>query len=124
VIECGVPADRSRLALLAVAVAVATWGCSNVLIKGIAVPGLVASFYRLWFSVPLLCALPVFHSASRARLDRDWLRAALIGGSLFAIHQVLFFSALKRTTVANVALIGSLQPPLVLFAAGRWFDEA
>ena len=118
------PADRSRLALLAVAVAVLTWGCSNVLIKGIAVPGLVASFYRLWFSVPLLWAIPLVHRASRARLDRDWLRAALIGGSLFAIHQVLFFSALKRTTVANVALIGSLQPPLVVFAARRWFDEA
>ena len=66
------PADRSRLALLAVAVAVVTWGCSNVMIKGIAVPGLVASFYRLWFSVPLLWAIPLCHpriaGAARSRL--------------------------------------------------------
>ena len=117
------PADRSRLALLAVAVAVLTWGCSNVLIKAVAVPGLVASFYRLWFSVPLLWAIPAFHRPARARLDRDWMRASLIGGTLFALHQVLFFTALKSTTVANVALIGSLQPPLVLFVARRWFGE-
>ncbi len=115
--------DRSQLALLAVAVAVVTWGCSNVMIKGIAVPGLVASFYRLWFSVALLWTIPLVHPPIRARLDRDWLRAVAIGGSLFAVHQVLFFSALKQTTVANVALIGSLQPPLVLFAARRWFGE-
>ena len=57
------------------------------------------------------------------RLDRNWLRAAAIGGTLFAVHQVFFFSALKETTVANVALIGSLQPPLVLFVARRWFGE-
>jgi len=115
--------DRGQLALLAVAVAVLTWGCSNVVIKGIAVPGLVASFYRLWFSLPLLWAIPLVHAPSRARLDRDWLRAAAIGGTLFAVHQVFFFSALKQTTVANVALIGSLQPPLVLFVARRWFGE-
>lgn len=116
-------ADRSRRALIAVAVAVVIWGCSNVLIKGIAVPGLVASFYRLWFSVPLLWAIPLLHPASRARLDRHWLRASLIGGALFAVHQIFFFSALKNTTVANVALIGSLQPPLVLIVARRWFGE-
>lgn len=116
--------DRSRLALLAVAVAVVTWGCSNVMIKAVPVPGLVASFYRLWFSVPLLWTVPLLHAPSRRRLDRDWLRASLIGGALFAMHQVLFFTALKTTTVANVALIGSLQPPLVLFVAPRWFGEA
>jgi drug/metabolite transporter (DMT)-like permease len=94
------------------------------MIKAVPVPGLVASFYRLWFSVPLLWAIPLLHARSRAKLDRNWLRASLIGGSLFAVHQVFFFSALKSTTVANVALIGALQPPLVLFAARRWFDEA
>lgn len=116
--------DRSRLALLAVAVAVVTWGCSNVMIKAVPVPGLVASFYRLWFSVPLLWAIPLLHQPSRARLNGDWLRASLIGGALFSVHQVLFFTALKTTTVANVALIGSLQPPLVLLVAPRWFGEA
>ena len=117
------PANWPLLCAVAVAVRL-TWGCSNVMIKGIAVPGLVASFYRLWFSVPLLWAIPLVHAPVAARGSTgNWLRAAAIGGTLFALHQVLFFSALKQTTVANVALIGSLQPPLVLFVARRWFGE-
>jgi drug/metabolite transporter (DMT)-like permease len=119
------PSDsRQRLALLAVAVVVVIWGCSNVMIKAVSVTGLVASFYRLWFSIPLLWAIAAARPQTRARLDRAWLRAAVVGGALFALHQVLFFTALKHTTVANVTLIGALQPPLVLLAARRWFGEA
>lgn len=116
--------DRSRLAFLAIAVAVVTWGCSNVLIKAVPVGGLVASFYRLWLAVPLLWLVPLLHPPSRIRFDRGWLSASLIGGSLFALHQIFFFSALKATTVANVALIGALQPPLVLLVARQWFGES
>jgi len=112
------------LALGAVATAVLTWGCSNVLIKLVSTTGLVASFYRLWFAIPLLWALPLAAPSLRQRLTRDWLGASLVGGGLFAVHQVMFFTSLKLTTVANVALIGALQPPLVLAVAGPLFGEA
>lgn len=117
------PADRSRLAFVAIAVAVATWGCSNVMIKAVPVSGPVASFYRLWLALPLLWLVPLLHAPARARFDRNLLRASLIGGSLFALHQIFFFNALKTTTVSNVALIGALQPPLVLLVARQWFGE-
>lgn len=115
--------DQRRLALLAVTVAVLTWGCSNVMIKAVSVTGLVASFYRLWFSLPILWLIPLISPRARQGLDRDWLAASVIGGGLFALHQVFFFSALKLTTVASVSLIGALQPPLVLLVASRWFGE-
>jgi drug/metabolite transporter (DMT)-like permease len=111
------------LAIGAVAAAVLTWGCSNVLIKMVSTTGLVASFYRLWFAIPLLWALPAAAPSLRRRLTRDWLTASLVGGGLFALHQVMFFTSLKLTTVANVALIGALQPPLVLLVAGPLFGE-
>jgi drug/metabolite transporter (DMT)-like permease len=111
------------LALWAVGVAVLTWGFSNVMIKLVSTTGLVASFYRLWFAIPVLWALPALMPSMRRRFDREWLRASLVGGGLFAVHQVLFFSSLKLTTVANVALIGALQPPLVLVVAGWMFGE-
>lgn len=120
------PGDRYELralALWAVGAAVLTWGCSNVMIKLVSTTGLVASFYRLWFAIPLLWALPAVIPSMRRRLTRQWLSASLIGGSLFAVHQVLFFTSLKLTTVADVALIGALQPPLVLIIAGRMFGE-
>jgi drug/metabolite transporter (DMT)-like permease len=115
--------EPRRLALYAVAAAVVTWGCSNVMIKLVSTSGLVASFYRLWFAIPLLWLLPAGMPSMRRRLTRDWLVASLIGGGLFAVHQVLFFTSLKLTTVADVALIGALQPPLVLFVGGPLFGE-
>jgi drug/metabolite transporter (DMT)-like permease len=119
----GAGSGTRTLALWAVAAAVLTWGCSNVIIKLTTTTGLVASFYRLWLAIPLLWALPLFIPSMRKRPTREWAMASLIGGSLFAVHQVLFFSSLKLTTVANVALIGALQPPLVLVLAGRMFGE-
>lgn len=120
----GLGNERHTLALLAVAGAVLTWGCSNVLIKTVSTTGLVASFYRLWFAIPLLWALPAARPSMRRRLTREWLSASLVGGGLFAIHQVLFFTSLKMTTVADVSLIGALQPAIVLVVAGRMFGEA
>src|SRR4030095_9604851 len=112
---------RQTAALFAVAVAVLTWGCSNVVIKAIPTGGIVASFYRLWFSVPLLWLLPLLRWPLRERLTRDWLYASLVGGGLFALHQVTYFTSLKLTTVADVTLIGAPQPPLGLAGARRMF---
>jgi drug/metabolite transporter (DMT)-like permease len=56
-------------------------------------------------------------------MDRHWLRACLAGGALFGIHQFFFFNSLKHTSVANVSIIGALQPALVLLVAGRMFGE-
>ena len=120
----GTAGESRALAFGAVATAVLTWGCSNVLIKLVSTTGLVASFYRLWFAIPLLWALPAAAPSVRRRLTRDWLSASLVGGGLFAVHQIMFFTSLKLTTVANVALIGALQPPLVLAVAGPLFGEA
>ena len=111
------------LALSAVAGTVLTWGCSNVVIKLISTTGLVASFYRLWFAIPLLWLLPVALPTMRRRLDRQWVTASLLGGALFAVHQLLFFTSLKLTSVANVSIIAALQPVLVLLVAGPMFAE-
>ena len=111
------------LALAAVSGTVLTWGCSNVVIKLVSTTGLVVCFYRLWFAIPLLWMLPLAVPSLRQRLHAGWRSAALAGGSLFALHQVLFFNSLKLTSVANVAIIGALQPVLVLLVARRLFAE-
>ena len=117
------PERLRSLAHLAVGVAVLTWGCSNVVIKIVPVSGMIASFYRLWLALPLLWLVAWATPGLRARLDRQWLTACLIGGLLFSLHQVLFFNGLKMTSVANVAILGALQPVLVLLVAGPWFGE-
>ncbi len=115
-------ATRPELGLAALAVVVLVWSASNVVAKLVSTSGIVVSFYRLWFALPVVW-LPVLWSRRPALLDRDWCVASLIGGSLFALHQVLFFTSLKLTSVANVTVLGALQPVLVLLVAGRMFGE-
>lgn len=111
------------LGLAALAVVVIVWSASNVVAKVVSTTGIVVSFYRLWFALPLVWAPVLFSRNGRARLDRDWFSASLVGGTLFALHQLLFFSSLKLTSVANVTVIGALQPILVLPVAHRLFGE-
>ena len=111
------------LALGAIAGSALVWGCSSVIIKLISTTGLVASFYRLWIPLPLLWLLPLVIPGMRGRLGRAWLVASGAGGVLFALHQILFFTSLKLTSVTNVSIIGALQPALVLVVAGPWFGE-
>jgi len=47
----------------------------------------------------------------------------MAGGALFGVHQIFFFNSLKHTSVANVSIIGALQPALVLLVAPRMFGE-
>ena len=113
---------RRALALLAVAATVVMWGLSGVAIKAVRPTGLVTVLYRCWFAIPLLWLTAIAPSV-RARLDGAWLRASVVGGVLFSLHQILYFTSLKLTSVANVTLIGALQPVLVLLVAGRMFGE-
>jgi drug/metabolite transporter (DMT)-like permease len=115
-------ASQRTLAVLALGAAIVMWGLNTVAIKAISPGGLVVALYRLWFAIPLLWLTAAAPSV-RGRLDAAWLRASIVGGLLFAVHQVLFFTSLKLTTVANVAIIGALQPALVLLLAGPMFGE-
>jgi drug/metabolite transporter (DMT)-like permease len=120
------PADSNSSQLLgiaAVSVTVLLWGMSGVAIKATSVTGIVTAFYRTWFAIPLLW-MTMMSPQLRSGLDRNWLRASILGGTLFCVHQILYFTSLKLTTVANVTIIGALQPVLVLLLAGRMFGEA
>jgi drug/metabolite transporter (DMT)-like permease len=115
--------DRAQWAgIAAIAFTVVLWGLSGVAIKATSTTGLVTALYRTWFAIPLLW-LTMLRPSLRRRLNADWLRASVVGGLLFCVHQILYFTSLKLTTVANVAIIGALQPVLVVLLAGRMFGE-
>ena len=115
--------DSQLLGICAVAFTVALWGLSGVAIKATSSTGIVTAFYRTWFAIPLLW-MTMLSPTLRRGLDGNWLRASILGGALFCVHQVLYFTSLKLTSVANVTIIGALQPVLVLWLAGRMFGEA
>ena len=114
--------DRARFwGLIAAAAAVIVWGSSSVLVKNIeGVNGLVIGFHRMWIGAVL--TLTAFY-ATGGRLSWRLLRLSCAGGIAFALDIVLFFSALKETSVANATIIGAMQPVLVLAIASRLFGE-
>jgi drug/metabolite transporter (DMT)-like permease len=114
---------RTRTAMTAVAATVVVWSVSNVAIKTVSVPGLVASFYRLWFAIAVLWTVALLVPRVRRRFDRTWLRASVVGGALFGVHQLFFFTSVMATSIANVMIIAAVQPALVALVAGKLFGE-
>lgn len=68
-------------------------------------------------------ALVVMVKAGRGRILERPSMWAFVGGSLFGVHQLLFFESLKLTTVANVTIIGALQPAMVALVSYPLFGE-
>jgi drug/metabolite transporter (DMT)-like permease len=94
---------------------------SSVMIKQVhGVSGMAISFHRLWIGALLTSTAFL---ATGGRISRRLLRVALPGGLAFGLDIVLFFSAVKETTVANATVIGALQPVLILAVAKRLFGE-
>jgi drug/metabolite transporter (DMT)-like permease len=127
--DAGPPAEPRRpvalkrratpIGLGAVLSAIVAFSLINVLIKLSHASAIVFAFYRLWIGAAAMVAVSVFSGRTR------WRRLAVTipGGALFGLNIVLFFSALKRTSVADVLIIAALQPALTLVVAGRLFGE-
>lgn len=106
---------------VAVLLAVSVWGAVAVVTRFVdQVNGLVLAFHRLWIGA--LVTLAVFYATGR-RLRWRTLWLSIPGGLAFGGDIVLFFSALRHTTIANATVVGALQPALVMLVAGRMFGE-
>lgn len=115
--------DYHRLttrATVAVVLAVMVWGFGPILIRLADVPAVVLAFYRLWLGFFVSAALLL---ASRRWLTWASVRASAAGGAFFGLNVALFASAVQRTSIAEVTLVSSFQPVLILFVAGRIFGE-
>jgi drug/metabolite transporter (DMT)-like permease len=104
----------------AVAITVVLWGLVSPLLKYASLSGPALGFYRLWLGVAILVLVL---RASRATIGSSTWRWGAIAGLIFGLNMLAFLVAVKMTTVANVTLIGALQPAIVLLVAGRWFGE-
>lgn len=110
----------SPLGATAVLVAVLIWGFTNTLIKVSSLPALAFATQRLWLGAGLVLA--ALYGSGR-RLTWATVRTSAPGGALLGVEIALFFSAIKHTAIADVAVISALQPGLVLLFAGRLFGE-
>jgi drug/metabolite transporter (DMT)-like permease len=110
----------ARLGASAVLLAVLMWSFTNTLIKLSPLQPLTFAVHRLWLGSLILLA--TLYATGR-RLSLRTIRASAPGGVLLGIEIAFFFSAVKHTSIADVAVISALQPALVLLVAGRLFGE-
>lgn len=113
-------APSSRAGTAAAVAAVVCWGLGNVLVKYIRLTGIALAFNRLWLGTVVYSLLLY---ARNGRLTGRALRLAAPGGLAFALDVMLFFTAVKHTSVADASIITALQPALVFLVAGRLFGE-
>src|SRR5437763_11081548 len=113
-------ARLAALGSMAAAIAVVSWGVGPVVVKDTNLHGLAVSFYRLDLGAVL--AVAILYASGR-RLTWRVIVGAVPGGVAFGLDILLFFTAVKLTTVADATVISALQPALVLLVVGRLFGE-
>ncbi len=115
----GRPTDQLA-GLGAGALAMVAWAASGVIAKGIDLPGMAVVLYRmLLYSAVVL----IWLKAQGQRLPWSAVRLAAPGGLALGLDIILYFSAVKATTIANATVIGALQPVLMLGLAGPVLGE-
>lgn len=112
-------ANDSR-GVAAAAVAVLLFASGNILVKGIDVPGLQLATWRLGLAAVLYVALYMVRGGG---VTVAGMKRTFLPGVLFALNLVGFYLAVKRTTVANATIIGSLQPLFIVGFVSRRFGE-
>lgn len=110
--------------LLPVTLGVVLYSTGPVLVQASSVSGPVFSLWRLWLGVTMLGLATLVH----ARVTGHWpapsaWRWSLGAGLAFGAHQLMLFSAIKATTVADVTLVNTLSPVVTGLLAVPMFDE-
>ena len=97
------------------------WAASGVIAKGISELGVFAVvFWRMWIYAVIVL---IFLKVRGTPLRKESLRVSWRGGISLGADIMLFFTALRLTTVANATVIGSCQPLIMLLIVGRLFGE-
>ncbi len=91
-------AGRRSLGYGAAVAALLLWGGQAVIGKGVDLDPLPLVFYRIWIAV--FWSIGILY-ATGGRLSVATVRRCIPGGVAFGMDLVLFFTALKLTTVAN-----------------------
>lgn len=120
----GLQAAASRHPLVLVATGVVIYATGPVMVQASSASGPVFSFWRLWIGVAALGAVTAAYVAvvGRRPSRRGW-GWAVRAGAAFGAHQLMFMSAIKLTSVVDVALMNTLAPVVVGVLAVPMFGE-
>lgn len=119
-----VAAVGRRVPTLPVVIGVVLYSFPPVLVQASSTTGPVFSFWRLWFGAAVLAPLMLVQGRMSGRWPplASW-RWAIGAGTAFGIHQLMMFTAVKATSVADVTLISCLSPVITALIALPFFRE-
>lgn len=117
-------AFAERFAFQLVAASIFFYAMGPVLARSADTTGVLISIWRLWFGSALFgAALLIYRLLGRAMGSRRGVQLAILAGSIFSVNQVAFFTSIKRTSVVDASLIGTLSPVFVALLAIPLFGE-
>ncbi len=96
------------------------WSIGNLIVRGTELSGPQIAFWRYLAAAVLY---GIAHRVFAGPIRMADFRVAAPMGVVLAIEIVLFFAAIKSTTVANATVIGSLTPLLLFGVSARRFGE-
>lgn len=107
-----------------VAFGVLLYSVGPVFVSASSASGPVFSFWRLWFGAAVLGLATAIQGA----LTGSWpslasWRWSIGAGAAFGVHQLMMFTAVKATSVADVTLISTLGPIVTAILALPFFLE-
>ena len=112
--------DHALAPLAAAVLATGLWSIGNLIAVSAGLPGPQLAFWRTLFGAVIYGCVFLLRGG---RYSKEAFRVSALGGFAFGLSAVLFFTALKLTTVASATVIAALQPVLLLPYSTRRMGE-
>jgi drug/metabolite transporter (DMT)-like permease len=111
---------RSTLGIGASALAAFFWGFGGIFAVLTFATGMVDAFYRLWIGA---LSFTILAYSFGQRLSWRVFKSTCVGGIVLGADIMMFYVAVRLTSILDVTVIGAFQPAIVLLAAPRMFGE-
>ena len=111
----------SRYPLVLIAAGVVLYATGPVMLQASSLSGPAFSFWRLWIGAVALGGLALWRGrrGPGGTWNADARRWTVLAGISFGLHQLMFMTAVKLTSVVDVALMNALAP--IATAVGAWW---
>ena len=100
--------------------AVTCWGTGNIIVREASLTAIPLAMWRLALGTVVYAAIV---AALGRRITWPQIRVCVPPGLVSGAWIIVFYEALKSTTIANVTMIGALLPMVLFAVAARHFDE-
>lgn len=114
------PLWRREAPLLAALFSVLFWGVGPLLVRGISATTPTIMIVRLTAAIPVMAYIA---SRTGGRIDKKMMKLTFFPGIFSFLSMALGFEALRHTSIANLTLIDSLAPLLLMVVAPSLLNE-